>query len=235
MASNSVELSTLDAETHVPRNEISSHTGWEAIIASEARNERGVLSESYTDRAALMSSSSTMTTSILPITRKGSDAAGGEIRQKTRQQKSMTSQGLMQLPTSHQPSRAAVFQSLFLTHFIEFYRNSKTDTKRISWVHQVPQFVANSPSLAVKYCIRATSMAIYGQLTDDKSIQSDSRRWCTFGSEQYPADDRSGGDRYKRRRRSNPVAKDDDVSLIFATLLFIHFEICMPTRQQQRI
>lgn len=129
-----------------------------------------------------MSSSSTMTTSILPITRKGSDAAGGEIRQKTRQQKSMTSQGLMQLPTSHQPSRAAVFQSLFLTHFIEFYRNSKTDTKRISWVHQVPQFVANSPSLAVKYCIRATSMAIYGQLTDDKSIQSDSCRWYTFGS-----------------------------------------------------
>lgn len=103
MASNSVELSTLDAETHVPRNEISSHTGWEAIIASEARNEREVLSESYTDRAALMSSSSTMTTSILPITRKGIDAAGGEIRQKTRQQKSMTSQGLMQL-APHIPS-----------------------------------------------------------------------------------------------------------------------------------
>lgn len=50
-------------------------------------------------------------------------------------------------------------------------------TRRIIWVHQLPPLVANPPSLAVKYCIRATSMAIYGQLTNDKSIQWAFHHW----------------------------------------------------------
>lgn len=66
--------------------------GGEGIITSEARNEREDLSESYTDRTALLSSgsrgsSSTMTSSIAPISRKGSNAAG-ETPQKIRQQQS---------------------------------------------------------------------------------------------------------------------------------------------------
>lgn len=79
-------------------------------------------------------------------------------------------------------------------------------------------------------------MAIYGQLTDDKSIQSDSRRWYTLGSGHQRNNIRrmiaaaATGTREGGGGGGNPVAKDDDVSLIFATLLFIHFEICMPTR-----
>lgn len=127
-------------------------------------------------------SSSTMATSILPTVRKGSSIGSTTILPKKRKQRSTTSQGqTWSLPTSHQPSRAAAFQSLFLTHFIEFYWNSKITTKRISWVHQLSQLVANTPSLAVKYCIRAISMDSYGQSTNDKSIQWDSHHWYILG------------------------------------------------------
>lgn len=67
MASNSVELSTLTAE----RNLIYSRTGGKGIIALEARVESDEVSESQTDGAVSLSSS-TMATSILPTVGKGS-------------------------------------------------------------------------------------------------------------------------------------------------------------------
>lgn len=117
MASNSVELSTLTAE----RNLIYSRTEGQDIIASEARIERDEISESKTDGAVALNSS-TMATSFLPTVREGSSIGSTTTPSKKRKQQSISSQGqTWSLPTSHQPSRAAAFQSLFLTHFIEFY------------------------------------------------------------------------------------------------------------------
>lgn len=83
-------------------------------------------------------------------------------------------------------------------------------------------------------------MAIYGQSTNDKSIQWDSHRWYILGLGHQRNSVRrmtagAAGTSNSTIGGGNPgggalVASDDDVSPIFAALLFIYFEICMRTR-----
>lgn len=81
------------------------------------------------------------------------------------------------LPTTYQPSRVSIFYTLFIMQFIDFCWSNKTSLRRKSSVHFIPKVFASSPSLAIKYSVRAATTAIYGLLTNNESIQSSARRW----------------------------------------------------------
>lgn len=125
------------------------------------------------------------------------------------------------LPTTYQPSRASIFDNLFIMHFIDFYWNNKTSLRRKSWVHFLPEIFASSPSLAIRYSIRAATTAIYGHLTKNESIQSNARRWYTLGLERQ---------RMKiQKMKMEGTGTAADASIVFVALLFVQFEIAMCT------
>lgn len=126
------------------------------------------------------------------------------------------------LPTTYQPSRASIFDNLFIMHFIEFYWNHKFSLRRKSWVHVLPEVFASCPSLGIRYSIRAATTAIYGHLSKNESIQSNARRWYTLGLE-------------RQRMKIQNVRLEDtgttvDVTIVFIALLFVQFEVAMCTQ-----
>lgn len=126
------------------------------------------------------------------------------------------------LPTTYQPSRASIFDNLFIMQFIDLYWNNKISLKRKSWVHFLPEVFASCRSLGIRYSIRAATTAIYGNLTKNESIQSNARRWYTLGLER------------QRMRIQNMRLKDTgttvDVTIAFIALLFVQFEVAMCTQ-----
>lgn len=124
------------------------------------------------------------------------------------------------LPASYQPSLISPFEGLYINHFIDFYFDSQAKLKHNSWVNVLPILLNASPSPGVRYSIRAATMAIYGKLTGDESIQLESIRWYTLGlkSQRLQLQILCEGDK--------PVP---DASMVFVPLLFCHFESCMCT------
>lgn len=126
------------------------------------------------------------------------------------------------LPTTYQPSRASIFDNLFIMHFIDFYWNNKISLERKSWVHFLPEVFASCPSLGIRYSIRAATTAIYGNLTKNESIQSNARRWYTLGQER------------QRMRIQNMRLEDTgttvDLTIVFIALLFVQVEVAMCTQ-----
>lgn len=125
------------------------------------------------------------------------------------------------LPTTYQPSRASIFDNLFITHFIDFYWDNKSPLSRDSWVHFVPEIFATCTSLAIRFSIRAATTAVYGHLTKNESIQSNALRWYTFGLEAQ----RMKIQKMKMEGTMTPA----NGSIVFVALLFVQFELAMCT------
>ena len=84
------------------------------------------------------------------------------------------------LPDLYQPSRAAPFQELFYSYFLDtFAAPERTRSVTNSWVLRLPEYVALAPEGAVKYSMRAATMAFYGKNAPDQSIQNAS--WQAYG------------------------------------------------------
>lgn len=122
------------------------------------------------------------------------------------------------LPTTYQPSRAAIFDNLFIMHFIDFHG----DNRSYLWIRPLPEIFVKCPSPAVRYSIRATTTAIYGALTKNRSIQSNALRWYTLGLEEQ----RMKIQKMKIESTRTPA----DGSIIFVALLFVQFELAMCTQ-----
>ncbi|RFU81151.1 hypothetical protein TARUN_1060 [Trichoderma arundinaceum] len=82
-----------------------------------------------------------------------------------------------------QPSRAAAFDQLFVSHFIDFFFGPVKPSSPMpggtsrTWLHELPSFLA-SPYLSPVQCsIRAASMLSYGTAVGDVSIKTEACRW----------------------------------------------------------
>jgi hypothetical protein len=79
----------------------------------------------------------------------------------------------------HQPSRADIFDHLFVSHFIESFgfKPSTPGRQPPTWLDQLGTIsVSPGPDL-VKHSIRAASMHFYGTLAGDISIRTEACRW----------------------------------------------------------
>ncbi len=124
-----------------------------------------------------------------------------------------------QLPATYQPSRIYQFQELFINHFIDFYF-PELKSEHNSWVHNLPKLLNGSPSPSVRFSIRAATMAIYGKLTQDESIQFESCRWYIRGLQIQRA---------QLQVLCSSGQSVVDASMVFVPLLFCHFETSMCT------
>lgn len=124
------------------------------------------------------------------------------------------------LPASYQPSRISQFEELYINHFIDFYFDQHAKVKLNSWVNALPALLSASPSPGVRYSIRAATMAIYGKLTGDESIQLESIRWYTRGLESQ---------RLQLQTLCEGGKAVSDASMVLVPLLLCHFEISMCT------
>lgn len=124
------------------------------------------------------------------------------------------------LPASYQPSRISPFEELYINHFIDFYFTPQAKIKLNSWVNALPVLLNASSSPGVRYSIRAATMAIYGKLTGDESIQLESIRWYTRGLESQ---------RLQLQMLCEGGKDVPDASMVLVPLLFCHFESSMCT------
>lgn len=124
------------------------------------------------------------------------------------------------LPASYQPSRISPFEELYINHFIDFYFNPQAKITLNSWVNALPILLNASPSSGVRYSIRAATMAIYGKLIGDESIQLESIRWYTRGLESQ---------RLQLQTFCQGGKVVPDGSMVLVPLLFCHFESSMCT------
>jgi hypothetical protein len=89
---------------------------------------------------------------------------------------------IVQLPASYQPSRADIFQELFVSHFLASFDNSHLHrTKMPSLFSKLPSILSTSLNLAVLNSIRSAMMIHYGTLTNDVPIQKQAHRWYAQG------------------------------------------------------
>lgn len=126
------------------------------------------------------------------------------------------------LPTAYQPSRASMFDNLFIMHFIDFYWDKKSSLRWNSWIQFLPGIFATCPSPAIRYSIRAATTAVYGHLTKNESIQSNALRWYTLGLEEQ----RMSIQKMKMEGTGTPA----NGSIVFVALLFVRFELAMSTQ-----
>ncbi|KAH8817128.1 hypothetical protein F5884DRAFT_778512 [Xylogone sp. PMI_703] len=82
------------------------------------------------------------------------------------------------LPTTYQPEKGDIFQSLYLAHFI-----SSQDTEYQSWISKLPHILSlpNSLDRPEVYAIRATTMAFYGRLSKNEQLQLEASKWYAKG------------------------------------------------------
>ena len=83
------------------------------------------------------------------------------------------------LPSCHQPSRADLFDQLFVSHFIESFgfRESSGESPPSTWLDSLALFITSPSQALVKNSIRAGSMFFYGSLVDDVSIRTEANKW----------------------------------------------------------
>lgn len=83
------------------------------------------------------------------------------------------------LPSCHQPSRADLFDQLFVSHFIESFgfRESSDERTPSTWLDSLALFITSPSQDLVKTSIRAGSMFFYGSLVDDVSIRTEANKW----------------------------------------------------------
>jgi hypothetical protein len=82
----------------------------------------------------------------------------------------------------HQPSRADIFDHLFVTHFIESFGFKPPTPGRQppSWLDELGAIVVSPGPDLVKHSIRAASMYFYGTVAGDVSIRTEACRWYSM-------------------------------------------------------
>ncbi|KAJ5390677.1 uncharacterized protein N7496_001745 [Penicillium cataractarum] len=83
------------------------------------------------------------------------------------------------LPSYQQPSRADLFDQLFVSHFIESFgfKESTADNPSSTWLDKLAVFITLPSPTLVKSSIRAGSMFFYGSLVHDVSIRTEANKW----------------------------------------------------------
>jgi hypothetical protein len=127
------------------------------------------------------------------------------------------------LPSSRQPSRADIFEQLFVSHLIESFGRSRDVSHSPFWFLKLPALLAlpKTPGL-VKQSFRATVMMFYGNLTGDIPIQSEACKWygTSLGS-------------LRSLIQTNNVSEDGPsnlcIEVICALIMLFHFEMMAST------
>lgn len=125
------------------------------------------------------------------------------------------------LPTTYQPSRACIFDNLFIMHFVDYFCGQKSSLRWHSWVRFLPEIFATCSALAIRFSIRAITTAFYGHSTKNESIKSNALRWYTLGLEEQ----RMSIQKMKMEGTGTPA----NGSIVFVALLFVQFELTMCT------
>lgn len=123
-------------------------------------------------------------------------------------------------PSNIQPSRAACFDQLFVTHFIESFGNLKATASAMPsriWLDELPILLASPLPSLVKHSIRAGSMIFYSTRVQDVSIQAEAYKWYTTSLQ----DLRSLLEQRGRTVESGILLSDN---AICAAVMLIHFE-----------
>ena len=96
----------------------------------------------------------------------------------------------LRLPFLYEPERAPAFQELFLNHFIRAFFDARTERSQASdWSVALQTFLQNhEQSSSIVYAIRAATMAHYGKISGDVTIQLDSMRWYSRGLQSQRVD-----------------------------------------------
>lgn len=84
------------------------------------------------------------------------------------------------LPTYYQPSLADAFDQLFISHFIALNTGVRSYNAETPWVALLPGFSNSVKTPALKYSIRAASMALYAKVHQEPPILVDSYRWYGY-------------------------------------------------------
>ena len=79
----------------------------------------------------------------------------------------------------HQPDRADIFDSLFVSHFIESFgfSSATSASQPPTWLDELGFMAASPGGNLTKHSIRAASMYYYGTLAQDTSIQTEACKW----------------------------------------------------------
>ncbi|KAF2472315.1 uncharacterized protein BDR25DRAFT_283707 [Lindgomyces ingoldianus] len=85
------------------------------------------------------------------------------------------------LPMLFQPSQQDIFDTAFISHFVELNRGVRSQNAGIPWISRVPDLHNYSIKPALRLSIRAASMAFYSQVHQDVSVLTDSYRWYMKG------------------------------------------------------
>ncbi|KAL9578287.1 MAG: hypothetical protein Q9212_005812 [Teloschistes hypoglaucus] len=112
-----------------------------------------------------------------PFTSSGSHATDAETLAH-----SMDEITQMELPSWYQPSKAEIFQQHYTAYFIGNWFNPSSFLNKLNlWVFHIPAISCSSPSRAVQYSIRATTMAFYGVKTGNLALQTEASHWYGRG------------------------------------------------------
>lgn len=149
----------------------------------ESRNNASSQTRLYLEASSLpWNDKSCFEGSLISLPQRGS---ASEISMGARQQGSRGNNYTYQqymLPSSFQPSKALPFQQLFVSQFITDFdaRNVGQDPMR-SWWRDLPVLLEASSHRAALCALRAMTMAYYGGLAEDVSIQTEARKWYHRG------------------------------------------------------
>lgn len=91
-------------------------------------------------------------------------------------------QSLMLLPDTKnvQTCRAAAFDQLILTHFVESFgplQSSFPGIKSSTWLDSLPSYLTTNTNSLARNSIRAASMISYSRLAYDETLQKEALRW----------------------------------------------------------
>jgi hypothetical protein len=88
---------------------------------------------------------------------------------------------MWRMPSLYNPPRCDIFQQHFLAHFISSFGKNHPGNMQRTWMHELPLVLNTHPSSSVNYAIRAATMAFYGSLVNDESIQIEACKWYARG------------------------------------------------------
>lgn len=125
-------------------------------------------------------------------------------------------QALTRIPppaSALRPCRAAAFDQLFVSHFIESFGLPRNTSAGPTWLERLPSFGGAQSSALATASIRSASMLSYGTWARDEAVQADAYRWYASALAQLKHSVAQGG---------QPVALLEVA--VCAAVMLIHFE-----------
>ena len=130
----------------------------------------------------------------------------------------------MALPSLYEPSRATLFQELFLESFIHTFFNPRTRFDK--WADSLPEFLEKPRTKSITYAIRAATMSVYGKRSRDESIQMEACRCYAKGLESQLIEGQINQLQLSKGRSVTEVFSEETVC---APIMFCLFESAMCT------